>query len=158
MLNDLDLRVGVRYSLVTLIFFIPYILFQLPGMVLLRKVGPRPFMAGVTFCYGIIIMCSGFAKTWQQLLALRFLLGISESALYPGCIYLISTWYKRYELQKRYALLYTLGISASAFSGLLAYGFMTLAGRANLDGWSWIFIMEGKYIPTEEKHPTLVLQ
>lgn len=72
---------------------------------------------------------------------LRVILGILEAGFYPGCVYLLSTWYPRYDLQKRNAVFYLIGSMASAFAGILAYGLMQLNGRANLEGWSWIFIV-----------------
>lgn len=86
---------------------------------------------------------SGFVTNWNQLLALRFILGIFEAGSYPGSIYLISTWYTRYEVQKRYAILYMIGTAAIGGSGILAFGLSQIAGHAGLDGWSWIFIIEG---------------
>ena len=72
---------------------------------------------------------------------LRVILGIFEAGFYPGCVYLLSTWYPRYELQKRNAAFYLIGSMASAFGGILAYGLMQLDGKANLSGWRWIFIV-----------------
>lgn len=72
---------------------------------------------------------------------LRVILGCLEAGFYPGCVYLLSTWYPRYELQKRNAVFYLIGSMASAFAGILAYGLMQLNGRAGLEGWSWIFIV-----------------
>ncbi|KAK5239549.1 hypothetical protein LTR40_014431, partial [Exophiala xenobiotica] len=60
-----------------------------------------------------------------------------------SCVYLISTWYSRYDLQKRYSIFYLIGCLASACSGILAYGLMQMDGLANYSGWRWIFIMEG---------------
>lgn len=86
---------------------------------------------------------SGFVTNWKQLLALRFVLGIFEAGSYPGSIYLISTWYTRYEVQRRYAILYMIGSVAIGGSGILAFGLSKIKGKAGLDGWSWIFILEG---------------
>jgi MFS family permease len=72
---------------------------------------------------------------------LRVILGVLEAGFYPGCVYLLSTWYPRYELQKRNAVFYLIGSMASAFGGILAYGLMQLSGRANLSGWRWIFVV-----------------
>jgi MFS family permease len=49
----------------------------------------------------------------------------------------------RYELQKRYSILYAIGSAAGCGAGILAFGLMQLKGQAGLDGWNWIFIMEG---------------
>ncbi len=83
----------------------------------------------------------GFVKTWQVMAVLRVILGCFEAGFYPGCVYLLSTWYPRYELQKRNAVFYLIGSMASAFAGILAYGLMQLDGRADLSGWRWIFIV-----------------
>src|ERR1700761_2568156 len=85
----------------------------------------------------------GFVKEWQTLAGLRVLLGILEAGFFPSCVYLLSTWYTRYDMGKRYSFFYILGCVASAFSGILAYGLMQLKGREGLSGWRWIFIIEG---------------
>lgn len=143
MRKDLSLLQGYRYSLVALIFFISYTLFQLPSMAMLRAVGPRPFLAGVTIAWGITMLGSGFVTNWHQILPLRFILGIFEAGSYPGSIYLISTWYTRFEVQKRYAILYIIGTTAMGGAGILAFGLAKMKGLAGLNGWNWIFIMEG---------------
>lgn len=72
---------------------------------------------------------------------LRVILGALEAGFYPGCIYLLSTWYPRYQLQKRNAVFYLIGSMASAFAGILSYGLMQLNGRGGLTGWRWIFVV-----------------
>ncbi|KAH8687101.1 major facilitator superfamily domain-containing protein [Tricladium varicosporioides] len=135
--------VGDRYSLIVLIFFIPYVLFQPPATVVLRKVGPRIFLSAITILWGACMICFGFVKKWDQMLGLRVILGVLEAGFFPGCAYLLSCWYTRYELQKRNAVFYLIGSMASACAGILAYGIMQMDGVANLSGWRWIFIIEG---------------
>ena len=77
------------------------------------------------------------------MLGLRVILGVLEAGFFPGCAYLLSTWYTRFELQKRNAVFYLIGSMASAASGILAYGIMQMNGLGNLSGWRWIFIIEG---------------
>lgn len=77
------------------------------------------------------------------MLGLRVILGVLEAGFFPGCAYLLSTWYTRYELQKRNAVFYLIGSMASAISGILAYGIMQMDGLGNVSGWRWIFIIEG---------------
>lgn len=72
---------------------------------------------------------------------LRIILGALEAGLYPGSVYLLSTWYPRYELQKRNALFYLIGSVASGFGGILAYGLMQMDGLGGKSGWQWIFIV-----------------
>jgi MFS family permease len=72
---------------------------------------------------------------------LRVILGALEAGSYPGCVYLLSTWFPRYELQKRNALFYLIGSMASGFGGILAYGLMQMDTLAGHSGWRWIFIV-----------------
>lgn len=58
-------------------------------------------------------------------------------------VYLLSTWYTRYEVGKRYAAFYLIGCVAAAFGGILAFGLMQMEGLAGYGGWRWIFIIEG---------------
>lgn len=50
--------IGDRYSIIVLIFFIPYVLFQPPATVLLRKIGPRNFLSGITIAWGAVMIVS----------------------------------------------------------------------------------------------------
>lgn len=65
-----------------------------------------------------------FVDEWWELIPLRLVLGLFEAAYFPGVIYLISTWYSRYDMHKRYAGFYGLGLVASGCSGILAFGVM----------------------------------
>ncbi|KAI5369235.1 putative major facilitator superfamily, MFS transporter superfamily [Septoria linicola] len=164
---DLKL-IGFRYSTLVLVFFITYVALQPPATVILRRVGPRIFLPTITILWGATMVTFAFIKEWQQMIPLRLVLGIFEAGFFPGCAYLLSCWYPRYELQKRYAVFYLIGSLSSAFSGVLAYGFSKMAGLGNLgpdygqhygptkanptapsgimsgiSGWRWIFIMQG---------------
>ncbi|KAM0354290.1 hypothetical protein ACHAPU_001334 [Fusarium lateritium] len=134
---------GFRYNIANLVFFIPYVIFQPPSTILIRKIGPRFHLAIITMLWGSVMIGMGFVKKFPQLAALRSVLGFFEAGFFPSCVYLLSTWYTRYEVGKRYSVFYLLGCVASAFSGILAYGLMQLHGREGLTGWRWIFIIEG---------------
>ena len=134
---------GFRYSIVALVFFITYTLCQPPATLLTRKIGPRIFLPMITLLWGSIMIGFGFVPTWTTLVGLRILLGILEAGFFPGCVYLLSTWYSRYDVHKRYSVFYLIGASASAFSGILAFGIEQMDGLGGLSGWRWIFIVEG---------------
>ncbi|KAI5460756.1 putative phthalate transporter [Mariannaea sp. PMI_226] len=134
---------GSQYNIANLVFFIPYIIFQPPSTVLIRKIGPRLHLTAITLFWGAVIIGMGFVQDFGQLAGLRVVLGLLEAGFFPSVVYLLSTWYTRYEVGKRYSLFYVLGCVASAFSCILAYGLMKLGGRDGLTGWRWIFIVEG---------------
>ncbi|RVX69478.1 hypothetical protein B0A52_06542 [Exophiala mesophila] len=141
--EDLDMEDGYGYSIIALVFFVTYTLFQPPATILTRKIGPRPFLSGICLAWGAVMVGFGFVQTWQTLIPLRLLLGLFEAGYFPGVVYLISTWYSRYDMQKRYAGFYALGLVSAGCSGILAYGLMQMDGLGGLEGWRWIFIIFG---------------
>lgn len=86
---ELKLTVNNRYSIVTLVFFTSYIVFEFPSTVVIRYLGPRNHLAGITVLWGAVMLGMGFVKTWSQLAALRVVLGILEAGFFPGCVYLL---------------------------------------------------------------------
>lgn len=142
MLDDLELY-GSRYSVSIFIFTIASVVFQLPSTVAVRFVGPRVWFATITFCFGLITLCTAFIQTWRQMVALRILLGISMSGIYPGLTYLISTWYTRREQQLRFAFLQSGEVIVLATGNIVNYGLNHLDGRAGLAGWRWMFLVQG---------------
>ena len=91
--------------------------------------------------WGIVTIGQGLVQNQAGLIAMRLLLGLFEAGFFPGCVYLISMYYKRYELQWRLNLFFCGAILAGAFSGLLAYALAKLDGLGGYEGWRWIFIM-----------------
>lgn len=58
-------------------------------------------------------------------------------------MYIVSTWYTRFEYQQRLAIFYTSSAFSGALSGLLAFGIARLDGARGVAGWRWIFLLEG---------------
>lgn len=108
----------------TLLFFVTYTLFQPPSTIVVRKLGPRIHLAGITLLWGAVMIGMGFTKDWGQLAALRVILGILEAGFFPSCVYLLSTWYPRCKYTP--ALLYprrldTNGEKTRSVSGTLSF-------------------------------------
>ncbi|CAF9927620.1 MAG: hypothetical protein HETSPECPRED_006629 [Heterodermia speciosa] len=83
-------------------------------------------------------------KSYKQLVALRFVVGILEAGFAPGVLLILSSWYKQEEQSKRFAVYISAAILSGAFGGLLA-GAITknLDGAHGIRGWRWLFIVEG---------------
>jgi MFS family permease len=143
MLSDLELNVGNRYSVSIFIFTIASIAFQLPSTIAVRTFGPRIWFAFITFCFGVITMCTAFVQTWRQMIALRILLGIAMSGIYPGLTVLISAWYTRKEQQLRFAFMQSGEVIVLATGGIVNFGLNQLDGKGGLKGWQWMFVVQG---------------
>lgn len=132
---------GQDYNIALFTFFITYILFEVPSNMIIKRVSPSTWLSSIMGLWGIVTIGQGLVKNLEGLIALRVLLGLFEAGFFPGALYLITMWYKRYELQWRVNLFFSSAILAGAFSGLLAYAIASLDGTAGYGGWSWIFIM-----------------
>ncbi|KPI35872.1 High-affinity nicotinic acid transporter [Cyphellophora attinorum] len=140
--KDLGL-VGNQYNIASTIFFVPYIIFEIPSNMVLKKVRPSIWLPLLVVCWGTVMTCMGVVKNFRELIACRVLLGTFEAGFFPGAVFLVSCWYKRSELQQRLALFYTASAFSGAFSGLLAFAIAKMDGARGIEGWRWIFLIEG---------------
>lgn len=141
--KELDLLRDNRYNTALVIFFVPYILFEIPSNILLKKMKPRVWLSICMFGFGLVTMLQGFVQNYSGLLATRFFLGVFETGMFPGAFYLIGMWYKRSEAQKRYSFFFSSTTLAGAFGGLLASAIGKMDHMRGYRGWRWIFILEG---------------
>jgi len=91
--------------------------------------------------FGSMALLSAAAKNFSQIFALRFFLGIFESAMLPGVLFYLSTFYKRNELASRVGLFYAASSIAGAFSGLIAFGVFQI--QSKYKGWQYLYWIEG---------------
>ncbi|TDZ31683.1 putative transporter [Colletotrichum sidae] len=143
MVEDLGMT-GVQYNTVLSIFFIPYVLFEVPSNIILKKVKrPSTYLGTLTLAWGIVMTCTGLTRNFAGLMVTRILLGTFEAGFFPGAIYLCSYWYMPNDLSTRISYFYCASALSGAFSGLLAAAIAEMNGVGGLEGWRWIFILEG---------------
>lgn len=133
----------MMYNTALTVFFVSYGFFEIPSNIILKVFRPSWWLAILLFSWGVIMTLMGIVHNYSGLLACRFFLGVAESGFFPGASFLLTLWYKRYELQKRMAVFYTSASMSGAFSGLLAFAIEGMKGTDGLSGWQWIFIIEG---------------
>ncbi|KOS22968.1 putative transporter [Escovopsis weberi] len=141
--EDLNLGSGDKYNTALVIFFIPYVIFEMPFNVVMKKVKPHVWLSVNMFLFGFLTIMQGLVKNYSGLLAVRFFLGLCETSMFPGSFYLIGMWYKRKEGQKRYSFFFSSTTLAGAFGGLLAAAIGKMDHLHGYRGWRWIFIIEG---------------
>ncbi|PGH15077.1 hypothetical protein AJ79_02603 [Helicocarpus griseus UAMH5409] len=140
--EDLPLT-GSQYNICLTVFFFPYALFELPSNLVLAKLKPSIWLPTIMVGWGLVMTLMGIVRNYHGLLTARVFLGLSESGLYPGVAFYLTKWYCRHEAQLRQALFFSAASVAGAFSGLLAFAIAKMDGVGSLDGWRWIFILEG---------------
>jgi sugar phosphate permease len=126
------------------IFFIGYVLFELPSNLLLPRVGARKTFSRILILWGITSACMLFVRSVPSFYAMRFLLGIFEAGFAPGMIYYLSCWYGPKRMARAIALVFVAGPLGGVVGGPLSAWLITsLSGFGGLAGWQWMFLVEG---------------
>ncbi|KAH8700118.1 major facilitator superfamily domain-containing protein [Talaromyces proteolyticus] len=134
---------GDQYLTGLTLYFIGYVLFEIPCNIILKRTTPRLWLPTITLFWGIVATLLGVVQNYAGYLTSRFFLGVTESGLFPGVVFYLSMWYKRNEQHYRISLFFSAASLAGAFGGILAWGIGHMKGVGGYNGWRWIFILEG---------------
>ncbi|TIA28489.1 MFS general substrate transporter, partial [Aureobasidium pullulans] len=141
--EDLGLS-SSQYSMALVVFFISYVFFEVPSNLILSKTKPSTFLPTIMLLWGVVTCCMAVIHDYKHLVALRFVVGVLEAGFAPGILLIISSWYKREEQSKRFAVYISGAVLSGAFGGLLAGSITSnLDGTHGLEGWRWLFVVEG---------------
>jgi ACS family tartrate transporter-like MFS transporter len=125
------------------IFFIGYMLFEIPSNLILHRIGARLWIARIMVTWGFVSVSMMFVRTPWSFYGLRFLLGAAEAGFFPGVLYYLSLWYPSAHRAKAIAGF----MAAIPFTGLigapLSGAILGLDGAQGLAGWQWLFLLEG---------------
>ena len=125
------------------IFFLGYILFEVPSNIILHRVGANIWLARIMFTWGLVSMGMAFVHGATGLYVMRFLLGVAEAGFIPGMTLYILLWIPLRQRARitAYWILATpfAGIVGGPLGGLL----LQLDGVLGFKGWQWLFIAEG---------------
>ncbi|KAL2760171.1 hypothetical protein ACRALDRAFT_1054004 [Sodiomyces alcalophilus JCM 7366] len=135
---------GTDFNLATSIFFVGYLLMQLPSNMLITRVRPSLYLSAACALWGAVSSCNAAVQNFQSLVVVRFFLGFVEAPFFPGAIFLMSSWYTRAELTRRISWFYAGNALANMFGGLLGAAILgNLHMSLGVAGWRWLFIIEG---------------
>ncbi|KAL5342722.1 major facilitator superfamily domain-containing protein [Aspergillus crustosus] len=134
---------GYDYNIVLSVFYISYIVFEIPSNIACKWLGPGWFLPGLTVAFGLCSVFTAFVQTMESAAGVRFVLGIFEAGMMPGISYYLSRWYRKQELAFRLSLYLVMAPLAGAFGGLLASAILTLDSVGHLKRWRMIFAVEG---------------
>ncbi|KAI1776975.1 putative MFS transporter [Hypoxylon cercidicola] len=134
---------GNDYNVLLSIFFISYIVFEVPCNLACKWIGPGWFIPFISFGFGVCSLGTAFVRDLPAACGVRFLLGVFEAGMMPGISYYLSRWYRRSELVFRISLFVVMAPLAGAFGGLIASGILSLSNIGSVRAWRMIFLVEG---------------
>jgi sugar phosphate permease len=125
------------------IFFIGYALFEVPSNLLLVRVGARRWIARIMITWGILATSMMFVRTPMHFYILRFMLGVAEAGFFPAIIYYLSQWFPA-SMRASSGAKFMIAIPLSGLlGGPLGGWLLGFDGIAGLQGWQWLFLVEG---------------
>ncbi|EHA58131.1 hypothetical protein MCOR27_004741 [Pyricularia oryzae] len=137
---------GGQFQLAVSVLFITYCLFEAPSNMIIKKMKPARYLAGLTLAWGIVATLSALVNNFASLLACRLILGLLEAGFFPGVVLYLSMFYGRRSLALRIALFYGTAALSGAAGGLVAYGISFMNGFNGWNAWRWIILING--LPT----------
>ncbi|WP_431207903.1 MFS transporter [Burkholderia cepacia] len=143
MRHDLNLS-DAAYGLGAGIFFVGYLIFEVPSNVLLERIGARKTIARIMFLWGGASAAMAFVQTPAHFYVARFLLGVFEAGFFPGVILYLTYWYPSARRAVVIAILMTTIVIAGLIAGPVSAAIMTgLHNSMGFRGWQWLFLLEG---------------
>jgi ACS family tartrate transporter-like MFS transporter len=127
------------------VFFLGYLVFEVPSNLIMEKVGARLWLSRIMITWAIISMAFAFVQGPISFFVLRFMLGLAEAGFYPGVLLFFTYWFPA-ATRARILALFCAGIPLSNIIGAPLSGWLLGVSGHGLSGWQWMYILEG--IPT----------
>jgi len=130
------------YGLGAGIFFLGYVIFEVPSNLILERVGARRWIARIMFTWGILSATCAFITGPKSFIAIRFLLGVAEAGFFPGIVLYFTYWFPDRYRGRIMATLFLAVPLANALANIVSSAILEMDGLLGLRGWQWIFLIE----------------
>ncbi len=132
------------YGLGASMFFVGYVLFEVPSNVLLKKIGARKTVLRIMLCWGLVSMSTLFVTSPLEFYVARFFLGVFEAGFFPGILFYLTLWFPADRRARIVAFFMAATVAAGLISGPVSgYLLQGMNGVHGLRGWQWVFLLEG---------------
>ncbi|MGN6404922.1 MFS transporter [Sinomonas sp.] len=137
--SDLALS-AAQFGFASGVFFIGYILLEVPSNLALHKFGARRWLARIMVSWGIVAALFTWVPNADGLYILRFALGVAEAGFFPGAILFLSLWVPSKHRSKILALFYLAQPLTTVIGAPLAGALMQQHGVFGLEGWRFMYL------------------
>ncbi|KAK7449286.1 hypothetical protein VKT23_013429 [Stygiomarasmius scandens] len=144
--DNLPADLGFTINTVNLGVAIYSVLFSLAclsGAVIAKIIRPSRWIPILMFSWGLVTMAHALVTNRSGYLTVRCMIAVTEGGVIPATLIYLGSFYRGTELATRLAWFWGVQTIASAVSGLMASGLLQLRGTAGLEGWKWLFLVDG---------------
>jgi ACS family tartrate transporter-like MFS transporter len=124
------------------VFFVGYVLFEVPGALIVERWSARKWMARIMITWGLITILTGFVHTPRQFYLARLFVGLAEASFFPGIIVYLTHWFRHSDRAKAIGFFY-IGVPGASVAGSLVASWLIGVHWRGIAGWRWLFITEG---------------
>ncbi|TIB93662.1 hypothetical protein E3Q19_00860 [Wallemia mellicola] len=142
LLTDIHIN-DYQFEICLTVFYVSYIASEIPLNMLTKKIGPQWTIPLMAVSWSIVCTLTGIIQNYAGLIAVRWFLGLTEGGLFPGMLIILIAWYPRKNQAIRITIIYLGSQLAGAFGGIFSYVLALMRGVGGLEGWRWIYIIEG---------------
>lgn len=131
------------FGAVAAIFFLAYVVLEIPSNMMLKKVGARLWLARIAISWGLVTVVTGFVHSVTHLYVARIALGVAEAGLFPGLLLYLTFWYRGRERGRAIAMLALAQPIAMILGSMTGGWILDHVHWADMSGWRWVFILQG---------------
>jgi MFS transporter, ACS family, tartrate transporter len=142
MSEDLGIDIAT-YGNVAAVFFVAYVLLEVPSNIIMSKVGARVWLSRIAITWGLVAALTGFVQNATQLYIARVLLGVAEAGLFPGLVLFLTYWFLTHDRARALSMMVLaqpIALILGSISGGLILDYVDWFG---LSSWRWVFILQG---------------
>jgi len=125
------------------IFFISYVIFEVPSNQFLVRTGARIWLTRIMISWGIITVLIAFVQTPVELAILRFLLGAAEAGFTPGIMLYLTFWFRKNRIAQALSVFFVAIPLAMVVASPVSTFILSHAAWSGLAAWRWLFVLEG---------------
>ncbi len=143
---DMNPALGISaevFGFLSGIFFIGYLLFEIPSNMIMNRIGARIWITRIMISWGIVVIATAAATSALHLAIFRFVLGIAEAGFFPGMSLYITFWFREKELARAVALFMTALAVSNIIGAPVSTWILDNVNGFGIAGWRWLFILEG---------------
>ncbi|EIM21215.1 MFS general substrate transporter, partial [Wallemia mellicola CBS 633.66] len=142
LLTDIHIN-DYQFEICLTVFYVSYIASEIPLNMLTKKIGPQWTIPLMAVSWSIVCTLTGIIQNYAGLIAVRWFLGLTEGGMFHGMLIILIAWYPRKNQAIRITIIYLGSQLAGAFGGIFSYVLALMRGVGGLEGWRWIYIIEG---------------
>lgn len=139
-----DLGIDIAtYGAVAAIFFVAYVLLEVPSNIIMAKVGARLWLSRIAITWGLVTVATGFVNNTAHLYIARIALGVAEAGLFPGLVLYLTYWFRSQDRSRGLAGMMLAQPIALILGSVSAGIILDQVDWFGLNSWRWVFILQG---------------